>query len=432
MTDDARSPGYGPDPDTGPDASPAAEEPIGDETTGTGPAAGRLSGVDVRAPGNPAPADPDAGLSGDRVWVHFGWEGILLAVLAGGIGLWWLLIGEIELLRDPAALGDRLYTFAPFLLLATALAMSIRVRAANLAVGAVAALAGLLFVEWEDDSQLLAVVLVAAAGLAVGGALVLLVTLLRAPGWAASLGVAAAVLATAVTIASQNESLGFAPSAGGPLAALPSSTTVTAGEQVMWVVVAAVMAASVLGGVAGVLRPVRRRLHACREVAGEPARRSLPVALTTGVALLGSSLLAAAAGVLWVIPAEGGAAATRVTLGALEPLGIALPLAIAVLGGTSLWGKRGGVFGTLLAALTIFAVLLTFDEQGWRDHAYWITVGALAVGFLVSWSVEVLGTRATRPAEPPLEVVTALAEPEPPSATEEAESREPETVSSPR
>jgi ribose/xylose/arabinose/galactoside ABC-type transport system permease subunit len=403
------------------------EEPIDETESGAAP---DPAGLDSQAQQTRAvPADPKPG---DRVWVHSAWEATLLVLLAGGVGLWWLFGGDTDLLRDPALLGDRLYGLAPFLLLATALAMSVRVRAVNLAVGAVAALAALLFLEWEAESQLAAAGLVAVVGLAVGVILTVLVTLLKIPGWAASLGAVVAVLATTITIASQDAGLEVVPSAGEPLASLPSSTTVTVDESLVWVVVAAVMAVSVLGGIIGVLPPVRRRLHACREAATEPGRRNLPAALTTGTGLLGSSLLAAAAGVLWVIPAGDGAAATRVTLGTLEPLGIALALAIVVLGGTSLWGKRGGVFGTLLAALAIFAAFLAFDELGWNDQAYWITVGALALGLLVSWSVEVLCTRAPRPVEPRLDAAPALVEPEPPAPDEvEASLSSPEPAAVP-
>jgi len=369
----------------------------------------------------PPAAQPAAPAAEDRVWLHFAWEGTLLVLLAGAIGLWWLFGGDTELLQDPGLLRDRLYGLAPFLLLATALAASIRVRAVNLAVGAVAGLAALLFVKWEDDGRLIAAALVVAAALATTLALVALVAVLRVPGWAASLGAAVAVLASAAVIA-EDEGIEIAPSATGLLGAVRQIPTVTTGEELVWVVVSTVLAVSVLGGTIGILPPVRRRLEACRAEAGASDRRTLAPAVSTGTGLLVSNLLAAGAGVLLVIPAETATAGLTVPAEALEPAGVTLALAIVLLGGTSLWGKRGGVFGTLLAALAVFAVFVAFEEVGWSDQSYWIVVGALALGFGVSWLVERFGTRSPRPAElPPLDSVAALAEPEPPAATDSEE-----------
>lgn len=331
--------------------------------------------------------DPGAGprpVAPDRVWVNLVWEGTLLVLLAGGVGMWWLLGGTIELLEDPELLADRMYEVAPFLLLATALAMSLRVRAVNLAVGAVAGLAVVLFLEWEGESRLVAVALVVAAAVAAGVVLSVLVAGLRVPGWAASLGLVVAVMATVAAIADAELFL-IGGSASGLLGAAPDATTVSITDPgLAWLLILAVMATSVLGGIIGVLPPVRQRLQAAREAAAEPDRRSLSAALTTGAALLGSCLLAAAAGLLLVIPFEndfGGA--VHLPAGALEPVGLALAFAIVMLGGTSLWGRRGGVLGTLLAALGLFAVFVAFDEFGWADQSNWITVGALALGFLV-------------------------------------------------
>lgn len=154
---------------------------------------GSLSGYTVA----PQPVPPSGLGVEDRIWVHTAWEGVLLVLLAGGIGLWWLFGGDTELLTDPQLLGERMYAVAPFLLLATALAASVRVRAVNLAVGAVAALAAVLFVEWESESRLAAVGLVLAAALVAGLVLAVLVVGLRIPGWAASLGVLVAATAVA-------------------------------------------------------------------------------------------------------------------------------------------------------------------------------------------------------------------------------------------
>lgn len=374
----------------------APTDPGNDETTA------RLGLGTTTTPAEP-PADAagprPAATAPDRVWVNLVWEGTLLVLLAGGIGMWWLLGGTVELLEDPELLADRMYEVAPFLLLATALAMSIRVRAVNLAVGAVAGLALVLFLEWEGENRLVAVALVVAAAVTAGLVLSVLVAGLKVPGWAASLGLVVAVMATAATIAG-SELLVLDVSASGLLGAAPDAATVSiTNSGLAWLLILAVMAVSVLGGILGVLPPVRRRLQAAREAAAESGRRSLSAALTTGAALLGSCLLAAAAGLLLVIPFESGSGgAVRLPAGALEPVGLALAFAIVLLGGTSLWGRRGGVLGTLLAALALFSVFVAFDEFGWADQSHWITVGALALGFLVSALVEVAGAPASGPA----------------------------------
>jgi ribose/xylose/arabinose/galactoside ABC-type transport system permease subunit len=371
-----------------------------------------------RVPAQVPPAPEPAPAPADRLWIHAAWELALLVLLAGGIGLWWLLGRDTNLLSDPALLRDRLFAVAPLLLLATALAASIRVRAVNLAAGAVAALAALLFVSWEDESQLLAAALVVAVALAVTVALSVLVTVLKVPGWAASLGAAVAVLATATTVAEDGE-FAIGPSAGGVLTTLPESTTVTVATELAWAVIGTVMAVSVLGGLIAVVPSVRRRLQACREAAAGPGSRDLPLAVTTGTGLLVSNLLAAGAGVLLVIPSEQVAGGAEVPASGLEAMGLALALAIVLLGGTSVWGRRGGVFGTLLAGLAVFAGFAAFTDLGWAAQGHWLLTGAFALGLLVNWLVEVLGSRPPAPAEPPLESITALADPEPPAATEE-------------
>jgi hypothetical protein len=281
--------------------------------------------------------------------------------------------------------------------------------------------------------------------LAVTGALVVLVSVLRIPGWAASLGAAVAVLATVTTVAADG---GFeiGASVGGALTALPESGTVTVAEQLVWVVVGSVLAIPVLGGAIGLLPRVRRRLQDCREAAAAPDRRELSTVLTTGAALLVSNLLAAGAGVLLVIPSERVAGGALLPAGGFALIGIALPLAIVLLGGIGLWGRRGGVFGTLLAALALFAAYAAFADLGWTDQGHWLLVGALGLGLLVSSLVEALATRAPRPAAPPPvpepepepepepaepEASTQF-EPEPPEPPESAEPSEPETLPSRR
>ncbi|MGH3679809.1 MAG: hypothetical protein ACRDT2_06070, partial [Natronosporangium sp.] len=73
----------------------APTDPGNDETTarlGLGATATPEPPADAAGP-RPAATAPD------RVWVNLVWEGTLLVLLAGGIGMWWLLGGTIELLE---------------------------------------------------------------------------------------------------------------------------------------------------------------------------------------------------------------------------------------------------------------------------------------------------------------------------------------------
>ena len=134
----------------------------------------------------------------DRVGVHVLWEAVLLVALGATAAL--------VAARSPSAFsGDplrgQLVALSASVLLACAAAASLRVAAPNLAVGAVAVGAGALLGWLTVDRGLsLAAAAGVVAGAAVGAGLLLglLVSGLRAPGWAVGLG-AAALLGAGVT-----------------------------------------------------------------------------------------------------------------------------------------------------------------------------------------------------------------------------------------
>jgi hypothetical protein len=64
---------------------------------------------------------------------------------------------------------------------------------------------------------------------------------------------------------------------------------------------------------------------------------------------------------------------------------------VALVGGTSAYGRRGGIFGTLLA-VTLFTLLVRFgDAAHWRVSPLAWAAGTIALGLIVTRLVEALG-----------------------------------------
>jgi hypothetical protein len=134
----------------------------------------------------------------------------------------------------------------------------------------------------------------------------------------------------------------------------------------------------------GLVPAVRRLLGGFRPVSDPADRRGGLAALVTVVALVGSSALAALAGVLDA--SIRGAAAPADGL-----VATALGLGIALLGGTSAFGRRGGVFGTVLAvALVIIGMEYTRRTgMSWSDPAF--AALGIGVGLVATRLVERFG-----------------------------------------
>ncbi|MFD2766669.1 ABC transporter permease [Micromonospora eburnea] len=310
--------------------------------------------------------DPAHGEPGrDRVAVHVIWEFLLLAGLAAMTWLLWrddpdaLRGGRLDsLLVDVAALG----------LLALAAGLSLRAGAVNLAIGPVALAAALHFAEQGDRGvreALLPALLVAVLG---GLALALAVVVLHVPGWAASLAAAAGVIV-------------YIERRTGPVAAQGGYDP---RDNALYLFVG-FAAVAVLGGLFGAMKPVRRLVGRFRPVA-DPARRRGGVAATvTALALVGSTVLATLGGVLMAAN-RGGPVVPRTGLD-----WSVLAVGTVMLAGTSAYGRRGGVFGTLFA-VTLVEVFLTWSTtQGWTISRWAVGGAVLGVGLLVTRLVEAFG-----------------------------------------
>lgn len=302
----------------------------------------------------------------DRLAVHAVWE-VGLLLLGGGV-----LFALTQSSGGPFAESSwsgYMAALAPLVLLASAVSISLRVGAINLAVGPIALLAAWIFVDASGSGSAMALGMGLGAAVFVGIVLATLCAWLRVPGWAASGAVGGAVGL-------------WAGSAGEPgqfmLAELPSTGVLAA--------LAAAAGISVFLGLVGAFGGVRERLAPIRDTpVGERHGRGALVFF--GILL--SVSMAGAAGVLvaWTAVPEQGAAALP------DPILLSvLALGAALLGGTSLLGRRGGVAGTVFAAALLLALTWLSEARGWSFDPGWIALSAIVVGFLVTRLVEAMNT----------------------------------------
>jgi hypothetical protein len=287
----------------------------------------QLDEPDTSADLRPVVAEDDGR---DRLGIHLGWEVVLLlAAAAIGFLLWRLDPGALKrpgldgLLVSGAAIG----------LLTMGAGLTLRAGVPNLALGPIALAASLQYAEQGDQGLVKAAVpalIFAAAGAIVIG---LVIVVLHVPGWAATLAAGFGVVVY--------DQLRVAPvQVQGDYDPTRQAFFLFGGFALL----------AMLGGALGTITPLRRWLGGLRP-SGDPAvRRGVAVAVPVLGSLLLSSVFAVAAGVLMAAQSK-----TAIVPGTgLEWTGIAIGL--AMLAGTSAYGRRGGIFGTLfaVAALTLF------------------------------------------------------------------------------
>ncbi|MGK5442834.1 ABC transporter permease [Micromonospora sp. URMC 105] len=324
------------------------------------------------APGVPAAVlenvfdDPAHGEPGrDRIAVHLVWEIVLLVGLVALVLL--LRREDADTLR-----GDGLRTLLVDVvalgLLALAAGLSLRTAAVNLAVGPVAVAAALHFSE-QGDRGVTAALTPALVAAAVGGlALALAVVVLHVPGWAASLAAAAGVIV-------------YIERRSSPVVVQADYDP----RRTAYYLFAGFAAVAALGGLFGAIRAVRRVVGRFRPVVDPARRRGVLAALVTAVSLVGSTVLAMLAGVL--LAANG--------TGPVAPVSgldwTVLAVGVAMLGGTSAYGRRGGIFGTLLAVGVVAVFLAWAAAHGWTVSRWTVAGAALGAGLVVTRLVEACG-----------------------------------------
>jgi hypothetical protein len=308
----------------------------------------------------------------DRLGIHIGWEIVLLLAVAAIAYLLYRL--DPASLRRPA-LDTLLITGASIGLLALGAGLTLRAGVPNLAVGPIALGAALHFAENGDDGLVQSVVpalIVAAAG---GLIVAVLVLVLHVPGWAATLGGAMGVI-----VYDQLRTAPVAVQAGYDPA--DHAFYLFGGFALL----------AVIGGALGTVMPIRRLIGRQRPT-GDPARRrGAAAAFPVIAALVLSSVFAVGAGVLMAAqstrPIQPGTG--------LEWTGLAF--GAALLAGTSAYGRRGGIFGTLLA---VAGLTLFLDYASRRDFdiaLFAIAACAIGGGLVVTRLVETYGRPLPVPA----------------------------------
>ena len=312
----------------------------------------------------------------DRLWPHVVWE-IVLA--AGVVAAVFAVRHEDQGALSGAGRDNLLVLVSAGILLGSAFALSLRAAVPNLAVGAVAVVAGVLtaWLQAEHGYELRIAALIALGGaVALGLVTAFVVVGFRLPGWAVGLGAALGLWAAAQSL-----------SAGRTLTldGVPNL------RDWAWPLAIGAAALSIIGGVLGLLPRARLTLGQYRPSGDPAAARGSRAGLTATAALIGSMLLAAGAGLILAMRVR-----TAVPDDGFTLLGVAA--AAAFLGGTSAYGRRGGVFGTVLAAgfLQLATLWLRLVDAGaWTRPA--LLGGAIVLGLLVGRVVEAAGSTEPPP-----------------------------------
>jgi ribose/xylose/arabinose/galactoside ABC-type transport system permease subunit len=310
--------------------------------------------------------DPEHGDPGrDRMTVHALWEMVLLL---GAAALVYLLRDT-----DPAALRgtslqDLMLLAAETAAVAVGMGLTLRAGAPNLAVGPIAIASALFFAHDSSKGLLVTASITAIVAVAVGAVIVVLVTAFHVPGWAASLGVALLLIVWIQDHRPEHVVNGaYDPH----------------GHALYWAVGIGVLAIG--GSLVGLVKPIRRAVGRFRPVADPARRRGAAAATYTGLAIIGSALLAAVAGILIALSerdvsnGDNGLTLTSLALGA------------ALLGGTSIFGRRGGVLGTTLAVALIVLLMRYADAERWRLSDLAIGAFAIFAGLVVTRLIETFG-----------------------------------------
>ncbi|MFK3981691.1 ABC transporter permease [Micromonospora sp. NPDC050397] len=310
--------------------------------------------------------DPAHGEPGrDRLGVHFGWEFVLL--LVAGLLAYALYRADPDLLAG-AALDRLLVDGAALGALALGAGLTLRAGAPNLALGPVAIAAALHFAENGDRGVVAAMIPAVLWAVAAGLVLALLVVGFHVPAWGASLAVALGVLV-------------FVQQRPGPVDVQGDYDP----SQHALYLFGGFAALALLGGLLGMIKAIRRVVGRFRPVA-DPARRRGGVAGTiTALSIIVSMVAATLAGVLLAADGTGRVVPTS----GLEWSGLAL--GAALVGGTSAYGRRGGVFGTLFAVTTLTLFLAYENAQDWDIALAATAAVTVAAGLVVTRLVESLG-----------------------------------------
>ncbi len=200
-----------------------------------------------------------------------------------------------------------------------------------------------------------------------GLVIAIVVTAFHVPGWAASLAAYFAILVWCTHL---------------PASVQLANSYNVVGEGYYWFGGFAVLA--IVGGILGAVRPIRRSLGRLRPVSDPADRRGASAAIVTALAIVGSALLAGIAGIAMTMELG-----TMISGDGLTFTGVGI--AIALLGGISAYGRRGGILGTLAATALVELAIYDVTLRGWRGGEITVIAIALGIGVLVTRLVESYG-----------------------------------------
>ncbi|MCH7229482.1 hypothetical protein L0U85_01190 [Glycomyces sp. L485] len=340
----------------------------------------------------PEATGADARPRRDRIVFQLIWETILLLLALNALFMVYrrreAIFGD-EFGTALDAADAHLLSMSPLLLGVLALGLSLRLGAVNLAAPAavfVAAFAPPLSANpWINLAWI-------AAGAAVAALLFsLLVLALRVPPWFAGLASAWLIWAGSPLLdrfSADLEQVRTLQSPGG-----------------LWIFLG-VAALAVGGGLVGLLPSVRDGFSGVKAMAdGTTGRGASPALLLVGGTFL-SMLLAGGAGFMMSVfdlrspDTESSLYFGVYSFDGQTAIGFEVFMFIAVLAaGTSLWGRRGGVLGSVLTTVLLWSGLLlwgelrapTNDESLYTDWSQILFVGLLLVALFVSFGLDRLG-----------------------------------------
>lgn len=337
----------------------------------------------------------------DRVVFQVLWEVVLLLLAANALFMVYQrrdeIFGETPLAD---ALDAHMTHLAPVLLIALAFGLSLRLGAVNLAVPTLAVLVASAPDLFIGADPWIGLGFTAAAAAVAAAVFALLVLLLRVPPWLAGMAVSAGALAVVPLI--DGEILGYELSEAASWDS-PGGVWLLGGAAVL----------AVTGGLIGLAPGVRERMTAVKEAVDGAGERDAATVLAFIGGVFASSLLAAGAGFLLTVfrdveeQGEGMFAFTALPFGFF--VGVELfALIVVFLAGTSPRGRRGGVFGTVIAAVLVWTVYVlwgsyaaeTGETDGLQRWSGLLGFGLLVFALVMAAVLDRLGRpKAPRPDE---------------------------------
>ena len=356
----------------GSDYVPARRETATFEVSSTPPVAGVTDTDSTLAIANRVPPpnldlvfdDPADGEPGrDRMIVHGVWE-LVLAVALAAVG--YLLYRAEASAFSAGGVRTLLLNTTILGLVAAASAVALRVGAPNLAVGAVAVTAAVYYGQHSGAGVQRALLIMLGVAAAVGLVQGLVVVGLQVPAWATSLAVGLGLFAWAADQGPATLTGGYDP----------------APHAYYWF--GGFCAVSLVASVVGLIPTVRRAVGRYRPVADPARRRGVVAALIVVGATMASTLLAGVGGVLSVLVADRAQPSEGIAL-------TSLALGVALLGGTSAFGRRGGILGTIFAAglVTVGMAYAAASNRSWSAAAF--AAAAIGLGLGVTRLIERFG-----------------------------------------